>query len=281
MIPPKGEWHRFEDDAEKLEYLRKIDLIPKTKELRPIYYTGPFTPVTVLCDVIGYKDPYTTVIEIEGELHCIHPDLLLEMQTLSVPSEYKINYISNPKQSPTSFVVYDFETTSLSHRAAEIIEIGAVKYIDGRKADSFQRLVRPIMPIPSLIENLTHISNEMVKDEPYIEEILPLFIDFVDGLPLVAYNGAAYDNKILERKCFELELPCSTSGYDAMQVAKKKLKCPVGNRLEDMVAYYDLGGISHRALADAEATAMIWEMCFPSQFVGTTQIIEERDNNDV
>lgn len=267
MIPPKGEWHRFKDNLEKLEYLQLMELIPKTKDSKPIYYSGPYVNSTVECDVVGYVDPYTTVIELDGELHCIHPDLLFEMQTLNIPSEYKINYIRNPSRSPMSFVVFDFETTNLSHRLAEIIEIGAVKYEDGKKTESFQELVRPNSPIPSRIEKLTHITNEMVSDKPSIEKVLPLFIEFIGSLPLIAYNGAAYDIKILERKCFELQIPFSADGYDAMQVAKKTLKCPAGNKLEEMVDYYSLGGICHRALADAEATAKIWEMCFPSQFV--------------
>ena len=80
MIPPKNPWHRFESDEEKLAYLKEIKLIPKSLGLRPIYYAGGYTDEPVVCDVLGYMGARTVVISVGGELHCIHPDLLIDMQ---------------------------------------------------------------------------------------------------------------------------------------------------------------------------------------------------------
>lgn len=266
MIPPRGEWHRFLDDKEKLDYLRSIDLIPRTKELRPIYYNGPYAGTTEICDVVGYVSPHSLVIEIDGELHCIHPDLLMEMQVLNVSPEYQVNYISHPDKSPMDFVVYDFETTNLSHRIAEIIEIGAVKYVNGEQVGMFKELVRPMNPIPAQIQRITGITNEMVSNQAPIEIILPRFVDFCGNLPLIAYNGAAYDFKILERKCSELKIQFSPDGYDAMHVARRNIKCPTGNKLENLKEYLNIETISHRALEDSLVTAEVWKRCFPKQF---------------
>lgn len=266
MIPPKGDWHKFENDNEKLAFLREIGLIPKTKGLRTIFYTGPYQVPSRTCDVVGYETVNTLVIRIGNNLHCINTDCLLEMQSFTVADEYKIEYIKNPAKSPTSFVVFDFEATDRNHRVAEIVEIGAVKYEDGRKTDTYNQLVCPDCQMSFFAREVNKITDDMLDGQPTIEQVLPKFVSFIGDLPLIAFNGARYDFKIMERKCSELKIPFSASGYDAMEVSKKKLHCPAGNRLDDMRDYYGLGGASHRALGDAEATAEIWKMCFREQF---------------
>lgn len=89
MVAPKEGWHKFKDEAEKLDYMKGIKLIPKTKGLRPIYYTGIYVDLIAECDVVGYVDNYTTVISVGGELHCIHPDFLLEMQSSPTAKKYR------------------------------------------------------------------------------------------------------------------------------------------------------------------------------------------------
>ena len=49
-------------------------------------------------------------------------------------------------------------------------------------------LVKPNQKISQKITDITGITNEMVKDKPPIDEVLPKFIEFIGGLPLVAHN---------------------------------------------------------------------------------------------
>ena len=44
-------------------------------------------------------------------------------------------------------------------------------------------LVKPNQKISQKITDITGITNEMVKDKPPIEEVLPKFIEFIGGLP--------------------------------------------------------------------------------------------------
>ena len=66
----------------------------------------------------------------------------------------------------TSYVCFDLETTGLSPDKDEIIEIGAVKVVNGEIADRFSSFVNPQVPIPFNIEKLTGIKDAL---EGYIE----------------------------------------------------------------------------------------------------------------
>ncbi len=270
MVPPQGDWHRFADEEEKLAYLRRNRLLPKTKD-KPIYYNDPRSVVPVVCDVLGYVNEYILVISVNGALHCIHQDLLVEMQSQNV--EYGgtgIKYIKNPKTSPLDFVVFDFETTDRNSKTAQIAEIGAVKYLSGRQADTFQTLVRYEGQMSIFAQTVNNISDDMVADAPDIQQALPRFLRFIGDLPLIAHNGASFDFHILERTCNELDMPIRADGYDSCQVAKKRLSGPDNYTLESLCTYYGLGGEIHRALDDALATAEIWKRCFPDTFPGVS-----------
>ena len=71
----------------------------------------------------------------------------------------------------------------LAPRTIAIIEIGAVRVEKGGITERFSAFVNPRTPIPFEIEKLTGISDEMVMEEPPIEEILPRFLKFWRGAP--------------------------------------------------------------------------------------------------
>ena len=57
----------------------------------------------------------------------------------------------------------------------KIIEIGAVKVVNGQITDKFSTFVNPKVPIPFEITQLTSITDQMVLDAPTIEKALPDF----------------------------------------------------------------------------------------------------------
>ena len=69
----------------------------------------------------------------------------------------------------------DLETTGLSPRQNEIIQIAAVRVRDGQvlidTADRFETFVRPGKPIPWFISNLTGIWQSDTRDAPVAEDV--------------------------------------------------------------------------------------------------------------
>lgn len=83
----------------------------------------------------------------------------------------------------------DIETTGLSFRNNEIIEIGVIKIKDGKEIDRFSSFVNPGVLIPQEIIDITKITNEMVKNAPDIKTVISDFYDFIGDSILVAHNA--------------------------------------------------------------------------------------------
>ena len=87
----------------------------------------------------------------------------------------KPSNVSNPKGQDidTTYCVLDLETTGISFRTEKITEIGIMKVKNGEVIDEFSTFVNPEKPIPQKVIDVTHITDDMVKDAPTIDEILP------------------------------------------------------------------------------------------------------------
>ena len=158
-----------------------------------------------------------------------------------------------------TYVVFDLETTGFSSEHDRIIEIGAVKYQNRRRVDSFSCFVNPKIPIPFRIEKLTGINDSMLIDAQTIEEVLPKFIEFCEGAVLVAHN-ADFDSGFIKTKAKQvMGIDKEYTVVDTVALARVLL--PQLNRYKlDTVA--KAVGVSlenhHRAVDDADCCAGIF-----------------------
>ena len=157
-----------------------------------------------------------------------------------------------------TFVVFDIETTGFSAAEDRIIEIGAVKITDGAIVDRFSTFVNPEIPIPFEIQQLTHITDDMVLEAPKIEEALPAFLDFVGESALVAHN-AGFDVGFIEQNCVRLGRSRTFTSVDTVGLARVLLPTLSKYKLNIVAKALNISLENHhRAVDDAAATAEIY-----------------------
>ncbi len=157
-------------------------------------------------------------------------------------------------------IVFDIETTGLSVEECKIIEIGAVKIHNAEIVDSFNMFVNPGCEIPANITELTSITNEMVKDAPPIDVVLPQFFEFIGGQNkmLMAHN-ADFDTKFIRRAARDLNMPFDNPYTDTVAISRFLNSDISNHKLDTIAKYYKLEDFHHhRACDDAEILARIF-----------------------
>lgn len=178
---------------------------------------------------------------------------------------YLIDDLGNAVFSPRgqnlddTYVVFDIETTGLSKEKEMITEIGAVKVADGKIIDRFSIFVNPQRPISAEITKLTGITDDMVKDAPTIENVLPEFLKFCEDTVLVAHN-ASFDTGFIRIAAERAGLgELHHTIVDTLELARALLPELNKHKLDIVCEHLGvtLNG-HHRAVNDAEATAEVF-----------------------
>lgn len=157
------------------------------------------------------------------------------------------------------YVVLDLETTGLDPSFDEIIEIAAIRFSNGEKVSEFATLVKPENKIDEYITQLTGITNEMVKNAPKIEKVLPELINFIGDSVIIAHN-ANFDINFLYDNCmFCLNAPFPNDFIDTMRISRRLFK-DIRHRLVDLANEFKISvDLQHRATADCEITQKVYE----------------------
>lgn len=158
-----------------------------------------------------------------------------------------------------SFVVYDFETTGIDFERDEIIEIGALKIVNGEYKEVFSTLVKPKRPIPQEATKVNRITNDMVKNKYSIEQVIRDFYLFCKGCQMVGYNSINFDSQFLYKAARSVNINFDNNQIDAFLLAKQKLKGLKNYKLGTVSTFLEVNLIdAHRALNDVLATAEVF-----------------------
>ncbi len=157
-----------------------------------------------------------------------------------------------------SYVCIDLETTGLNPKIDRIIEIGAVKVAEGRIVDTFSTYVNPGRKLEERIVELTGIVQEQVDDAPEITQVLPELIIFLEDYPLLGHR-ILFDYSFLKKAAVNQKFSFEKQGIDTLRIARCFLPELEKRSLEFLCKHYEIPHHAHRALADAEATSVLYQ----------------------
>ncbi len=173
------------------------------------------------------------------------------------------------------FCVLDLETTGATAADCEITEIGAVKFVGGEPAGTFQTLVNPGMEIPPFITVLTGITQAMVIEAPTISEALPAFLEFIGDAVIVGHN-VRFDLSFLNAAAERLGYGrLANRSVDTLGLGRRLVRSEVRNlKLSSLAAHFRAPSPpTHRALDDAQATAHVfWALLERAGTLGVTHL---------
>ena len=152
-----------------------------------------------------------------------------------------------------TFVAVDIETTGLSPIKDKIIEIGALKVIDGTVIEKFDQLINPLIPIKDQISSLTGITDELVTNAPDITKVLKDFLEFAGDLPILGHN-ILFDYSFLKVNFMNLDISYERKGMDTLKLSRILHSDLNSKSLSSMCKYYGIyNEHAHRAFDDAKA----------------------------
>ena len=172
--------------------------------------------------------------------------------------------LSKPKQLKDNvFVVFDLETTGLNNNPAmgkmdKIIEIGAVKLVNGEMTEKFTSFVACKEKLSSEIVNLTGIHDEDLYGAPEVDKVLADFFKFTDGAILVGHN-VNFDYRFVHYYGEQSGYMFDKKLYDTLLLAQDVLRGRLANyKLNTVADYYGFTFNHHRAFDDACVTAKVF-----------------------
>ncbi len=160
--------------------------------------------------------------------------------------------------SSEPLVFVDLETTGGTFGVNRITEIGVVE-VGPAGVTQWSSLVNPQQPIPFFIQQLTGISDSMVRNAPTFETIAHDLLARLDGRLFIAHN-ARFDHGFLRGEFkragikFQPDVLCTVQLSRAIYPAERR------HGLDALIERHALvPAARHRALADADLLWQFWQ----------------------
>ncbi len=212
---------------------------------------------------------YTEFLQLlEKASDSIYSNSQLEFELLlsnGLPLDFEDDFVvlrtMKNRISEQSFCIVDIETNgSNAKKGCQIIELGAVKYENGKIVDKFESLVYA-KEIPAYVQEVTKINPKMLESAPRLENVLIDFKMFLGDDVFLAHDikfdytfiSDSFEKynlgKLLNRKICTIDLAKRTIKADkyGLSSLKEVLNINVDNH--------------HRAYYDALTTTIVFEEC--------------------
>ncbi|MDB5299597.1 MAG: hypothetical protein JWO87_1260 [Phycisphaerales bacterium] len=163
---------------------------------------------------------------------------------------------------PLAFL--DVETTGASADFGDrVVELGIVRVEGGRVVGEYQQLIDPLRRMSPGVTALTGISQSMVDGQPTFAAQLPAAMQLLRGAAVLGHNvrfDLSFLNKEFRRSGQDIvEALDNAPVMDTVRIARRRFGRG-GNALQLLAPRLGvLPVVAHRALADAQTTAAVFE----------------------
>lgn len=216
-------------------------------------------------NVLGYK--ILKIIATEDQMASIMDQLEImgvEVEEIEDGMPKAMEELTTPDFD--SFVAFDIETTGSNGAAngdgeAQITEIGAVRVVNGQIVEKFDQLANPGRAITPMISRITHITNEMVKDMPPVDDVIKMFHEFVGDSILVGHNIKSSDLRYITKAADKAGVHFDVPFLDTYLLAKKFKESQRWEKVNLGYLAQKYGfehKEAHRAWSDAEVNAQVY-----------------------
>jgi DNA polymerase-3 subunit epsilon len=216
-----------------------------------------------------------------GHLRSFGPDAgySLMLEPLSPDAERPLVYdfdlfevnkstaLDQTKLRHLAFTVFDSETTGLDPQTDAVVQLGAVRVVNGKviETETFDTLVNPARPIPARSTAVHGISDAMVADAPPFNAVCRRFHSFARSSVLIAHN-APFDMAFLHRATEHTDYSYTNPVLDTVHLSAIVFGGSAEHTLDaicDRLGVTIPSDLRHTALGDALATARAFVAMLP------------------
>lgn len=188
-------------------------------------------------------------------------------------------YKGEDNKTIDDIVLVDIETTGINVLTNDIIELGAVKKVNGEFV-KFNRLIKTKQKLTDEIISLTNIDDELLENEGVsITEALKDFLEFVGESVIVGHN-VSFDIAHIEesiRKYLKTDIKFNT--IDTMILARNSGLVSRSYNLDALTVKLGLQDFNHhRATDDAMQTYYVFEKLIELAYTNQTDIENLKEN---
>jgi DNA polymerase III epsilon subunit family exonuclease len=191
----------------------------------------------------------------------------------------------NSKPNEIEVIFFDLETTGGNPLNSEVIEIAAIKFVEGQETDRFSTLIKPKKKIPRISEEITGISNNDVLTAPTIEEKIDEILEFF-GESVIISHGVIGDFIFLKHYAKTLRQVELKNYYLCTHLIVGNLLPQLPSKtLSGVAKYFSINSDgAHRALADALLTQnifwKIYEVCEKTGLHTVEDLLQLQGDNE-
>ncbi|MEA3383192.1 MAG: 3'-5' exonuclease [Campylobacterota bacterium] len=226
-------------------------------------------------NILSSEDTFYESVELEREL------LISNGCPLHFSDDEVVLKTTQTKIEDQTFCIVDIETTNGKVKDGQIIEIGAVKWKNGKVIEKYESLVSA-KDIPLKVQEITGITPEMLNGAPNIQTVLGEFKIFLEDDVFVAH-AISFDYKFISDSLekYDLGKLCNRK-VCTIDMSKRLIEAPrYGLQYLKEFLNIDVDD-HHRAYSDAISTAYVFSKCLeslPNECVYTEDLIKFSKSN--